>query len=328
MAVALTRMPKVSVIIPNFNHAKFLRARLESVFSQTFQDLEVIFLDDASTDDSRAVFEKVSEPHKDRVAAVFNETNSGNPFKQWNKGLAIAKGEYVWIAESDDYAHHDFLSSLVNVLDQHSDVGLAYCRSQFIDESGNPQEWSPGTRWEIDFINDGRDECVNHLVTQNSIPNASAVLFRKQLAEQVGLADESLRFCGDWMMWVRILLVSNVAYIARPLNYYRKHGLSVSSRVAPTWIYPEESYRIAHSLSRALRLTQSDIERPSEVLLTNWLRVASSGITWQDSLRVYKTARRFDRKLRQRLVKRGLRSALDHMRLRSTVSHLYHLVRE
>ena len=91
-------MPKVSVIIPNYNHAQFLEQRVESVLNQTFQDFEIIFLDDASTDNSKEVFSKYSN-HPKISHVIFNETNSGSPFKQWNKGFGLSTGEYIWIAE-------------------------------------------------------------------------------------------------------------------------------------------------------------------------------------------------------------------------------------
>jgi glycosyltransferase involved in cell wall biosynthesis len=81
-------MPKVSVIIPNYNHARYLRGRIESVLRQTYRDFEVILLDDCSTDDSRSILgEYVKDP---RVRIDFNEVNSGSTFKQWNKGSAAS----------------------------------------------------------------------------------------------------------------------------------------------------------------------------------------------------------------------------------------------
>src|SRR6056297_3125162 len=109
--------PRVSVIVPNYNHAPYLGRRLRSVFGQTFGDLEAIVLDDASTDDSLAViagFE--ADP---RVRVVPNETNTGNTFRQWNKGAALARGEYLWFAESDDDADPRLLERLVGMLDMH-----------------------------------------------------------------------------------------------------------------------------------------------------------------------------------------------------------------
>jgi cellulose synthase/poly-beta-1,6-N-acetylglucosamine synthase-like glycosyltransferase len=92
-------MPKVSVIIPNYNHARYLRQRIESVVGQTYQDFEVILLDDCSTDESRSIIDEYARDP--RVRIEFNQKNSGNTFKQWNKGVKLARGEYVWVAESD-----------------------------------------------------------------------------------------------------------------------------------------------------------------------------------------------------------------------------------
>jgi len=124
-------VPKVSVIIPNYNHDRFLTKRIQTILDQTFQDFEIIYLDDASTDESDAAI----APFLPRLTHVIkNETNSGSPFKQWNKGARLAKGEYLWIAESDDYADKHFLERLVDILDRHPNVGLAYCQSWGVDE--------------------------------------------------------------------------------------------------------------------------------------------------------------------------------------------------
>ena len=95
-------MPRVTVVTPNYNHAKYLPERIDSILAQTFQDFELLILEDASTDNSREVIE--SYTGHQNVRAAFNKENNGSPFKQWNLGLSQAKGEYVWFAESDDYA--------------------------------------------------------------------------------------------------------------------------------------------------------------------------------------------------------------------------------
>src|SRR5260221_12262396 len=106
-------MPTVSVIIPNYNHAQFLRQRVDSVLGQTFQDFELILLDDCSTDESQSILrEYASDP---RVRMEFNEKNSGSTFKQWNKDVRLTREEYVWIVDSDDYAARHLLESLVSL---------------------------------------------------------------------------------------------------------------------------------------------------------------------------------------------------------------------
>src|SRR5690606_4865216 len=107
----MSASPRVSVIVPNYNYARYLEKRLQSIFDQTFQDFELLYLDDASTDDSEAVFARFAgDP---RVRAFRNQTNGGNVFKQWNKGVREAKGEYIWLAEADDLAAPRLLEVLV-----------------------------------------------------------------------------------------------------------------------------------------------------------------------------------------------------------------------
>src|ERR1035438_3657642 len=129
-------MPKVSIVVPNYNHARFLRRRIESVLRQTFQDFDLILLDDCSTDDSRSILSKYADDP--RVKIEFNEVNSGSSFKQWNKGVGLARGEYVWIAESDDYADERLLEKLVARLDSDASVVFSYCRSWGVSLDGRP----------------------------------------------------------------------------------------------------------------------------------------------------------------------------------------------
>src|SRR6266849_1262625 len=120
-------MPKVSVVIPSYNHACFLRQRIESVLVQTYQDFELILLEDCSTDESRAILSEYAGDPRGRME--FNEVNSGSTFKQWNKGVRLARGEYVWIAESDDYADPHLLEKLSERLESEPRAAFAYCRS-------------------------------------------------------------------------------------------------------------------------------------------------------------------------------------------------------
>src|SRR5262245_4202511 len=99
--------PKVSVIIHNYNHCRYLGQRIDSVLNQAFGDFELLILDDASTDASHEVLARYYA--KPRVRIVVNTRNSGSAFPQWNRGIGLAKGDYIWIAESDDDADSHFL---------------------------------------------------------------------------------------------------------------------------------------------------------------------------------------------------------------------------
>jgi len=243
------KAPKVSVIIPNYNHAPFLRKRIESVLAQTYQNLEIIYLDDASSDDSQDVFAAFAGDA--RIRALLNTTNTGIPGKQWNKGVREARGEYVWIAESDDYADEHFLEVLVRELDAYPTAGLVYCQSWVVNEQDaivgshdHHTEDLDRIRWKRNFFNQGKDELINYLLHKNTIPNASAVLFRKRIYEEAGYADEWIRYCGDWLLWVKMLMISDLVFVARPLNYHRRHEGALSH--SPTHAAEAHPSPLAH----------------------------------------------------------------------------------
>jgi glycosyltransferase involved in cell wall biosynthesis len=109
----------VSVIIPNFNHSQFLNQRIDSALGQTYQNFEVILLDDASNDHSFEIINSYAK-HPKVSHVVVNDSNSGSVFSQWFKGIALAKGNYVWIAESDDWCEKVLLESLLLPLDNNT----------------------------------------------------------------------------------------------------------------------------------------------------------------------------------------------------------------
>ena len=101
---AMPDLPSVTVAVPNYNYAAYLRERLNSVFDQTHPIEDVIVLDDASTDESLKVIEEVAQERKRDLTLIINEANSGSVFKQWAGAVEAARGEFIWIAEADDGA--------------------------------------------------------------------------------------------------------------------------------------------------------------------------------------------------------------------------------
>jgi glycosyltransferase involved in cell wall biosynthesis len=268
-------MCKVSVIIPSFNHARFLDERFRSVLSQTYQDYEIIFLDDASTDDTLAVFAKYQNHPK--VRCFLNATNGGSTFKQWNKGVRAARGRYVWFAESDDASDPTFLETLVTLLDRHPNVGLAYTNSVYIDERGREgttldllfRHLHP-TRWKSDYLNRGEDECRHYLIFHNTIPNASAAVFRKALYEQTGYADERMKRAGDWWVWAKLLFVSDVAYVAAPLNRYRQEHAQCTRVMKDYHVLLEEMLRVIRLIASQVGFPPGGEERLCDIYLHHY----------------------------------------------------------
>jgi glycosyltransferase involved in cell wall biosynthesis len=139
----------VSVIIPNYNHCNYLKLRLDSVFNQTYQDFEVIILDDASNDESIELIEQY-RTHPKLSHIVYNEINSGTTFIQWKKGIDLANGEFIWIAESDDFASLNFIEKLLPYLESDKDLSIVFSDSNVINEKGEKIEdtqWHRVTAW-------------------------------------------------------------------------------------------------------------------------------------------------------------------------------------
>ena len=133
--------PKVSIIVPSYNHASYLRERLESIYRQTYWNIEVILLDDCSSDGSVEILQEFAQRFSDRTICHFNDTNSGGVFHQWKKGLELASGELVWIAESDDACSENFLAELVRFF-ANSAVMLAFARTEFIQGGRGETIWT------------------------------------------------------------------------------------------------------------------------------------------------------------------------------------------
>ena len=244
-------MPKVSVIVPNYNYGRFLPQRLESILSQTFQNMEVILLDDCSTDNSQAVLSQyATHPLVSRI--VFNEKNSGSPFAQWRKGIDLAQGEYVWIAESDDYCEPTLLATLVRALDQYPTASIAFAGAVLVDENGKP------TGREFDYWHRHEDGSVRFypsksylrklLMWRCSIYNAAGVLFRRDLYLQIDKRYAGLRYCADWLFWIEMALRGDVVEVRKKLNRFRMHNDSVTARSEKTKGVFEEQLIIAHRL--------------------------------------------------------------------------------
>jgi glycosyltransferase involved in cell wall biosynthesis len=275
-------VPAVSVIVPNYNHARFLPRRLDSILNQSFDDIEVIILDDASSDNSHDVITSyLADP---RVRFYPNKTNSGSPFIQWNRGIQLAEGNLVWIAESDDYAEGDFLASLVPLLREQPKLGLVYCQSWRVDSKGHVsdtlEDWTVDldlTRWKTSFVNEGANECKNYLIWKNTVPNASAVLLRKDVFLQSGGAPVDMRLCGDWMTWVRMLQISDIAYFPASLNYFRKHDATVRETTHFRKHF-DEKWRVQHFILKSCKLPVPVRRQLAEQILNEFMaRVRAAG---------------------------------------------------
>lgn len=219
-------MPTVSVIIPNYNHAPFLQQRLDSVLNQSFHDFEIIILDDCSTDRSRTIIEGYKN-HPKISSIVYNETNSGSVFRQWVKGIKMAKGEYIWIAESDDFADPAFLAETVGLLDRNINCGATFCNSYIVDEASHILDQTDKRLSLSSLLKDRlitKKDIEKSFINNMLISNVSSCLFRTSSLLNIDLEElQNYKSSGDRFAYIAIALNNNICYHPSPLNYFRIH---------------------------------------------------------------------------------------------------------
>ena len=228
-------MIRFSVIIPNHNHSKFLKQRLDSVLQQTYPDFEVIILDDNSQDNSREIIEFYRKHERVRHI-IYNEKNSGSPFHQWKKGAELATGEWLWIAESDDFAEKDFLQEAAEMISKFPRAGLYYCDSNIVNETNEefPSKFSiyknslfKTTKWDHSYYSNGIDEINECLKFDCTINNMSSMVFQKKILLDAIDFLVDFRYYADWALAIKASLSGDICYSRRAFSYYRKHESSL-----------------------------------------------------------------------------------------------------
>lgn len=241
--------PLVSVVVPNYNHARYLEQRLDSVFNQTYQNFEVIILDDCSTDNSLEVINRYKDnPHLSQI--VVNETNSGSVFKQWDKGINLAKGELIWIAESDDYCELNFLNELVKTFVEKKNVVLACAQYIFFND-----EYSYKIKERKTRCYKGKDYICNRLIRYCEIRNASGVVFSKEAYSKVSKNYLTYRSAGDLQFWTEVLQYGNCVRVGKNLAYFRQNSSSVTGTNATKGIVSREDKRVYDYVRTVYHLT-------------------------------------------------------------------------
>lgn len=297
--IAIKDMPLVSIIVPNYNHAVYLRRRLESIYNQTYKNFEVILLDDCSEDDSRMILDEYKENYPETTKTLYNEENSGGVFYQWEKGLSLASGEIVWIAESDDWCSSNFLEELVEFFKDEA-VMLAYCRTVFMDELGQNQIWSieqylsdiDSMLWKNSFVKPAHKIVRSAWAIKNIVPNVSSALFRKPVDGELIRTKEwkSMRICGDWLFYLHLIRGGLVAYSSNTTNYYRIHDKNTSIATYSTDSYYSEHEIVAKCVNRLYDVSENVFKKQREIIKNHWIQTRP-GFTEEDLTNCYNIER-------------------------------------
>jgi len=232
----------VSVIVASYNHAQFLEQRMDSLINQTYQDIEILVIDDCSPDNSVEILRRY-ESHP-KVRLIIREKNGG-----WvtvsNQGVEMSVGQFLIFANCDDECDPRMIERLVDASKQNPTSGVTFCRSLMVDERGlvlgddyEIREKSFRERCVGDTIIN-RSEMYRFLMHSCVIPNLSAALIRRSCFNLAGVLTSEYRACSDWDLFFRISNDFDFCYVAEPLNLFRQHSATIRSATKGRITYDE-----------------------------------------------------------------------------------------
>lgn len=240
------QLKKVSVVVPNYNYSKYLKARISSILNQTYKIHELIILDDASTDNSENVINEILKKAKNAHPDISfrflkNSKNTGKPISQWQKGFKEATGDFIWLAEADDFSDKNFLTAVMSKFEKDESIILSFSNSVAIDSNGHTflydfmnhsVDKEKTGHWRNDYISSGEQEIKNYLSRRCSIPNVSAVVFKNDKTipfEKYLESAKQYTQVGDWYFYLEVLKHGKLAYTRQSLNFFRIHQNSVTA---------------------------------------------------------------------------------------------------
>lgn len=213
-------MELVSIVVPNYNYGHFIRQTMESAVHQTYSNIEIIVVDDCSTDDSVAIVEEYVKAY-DNVSFYQNEINLG-VVGNHNKAISLSNGRYICVLSSDDYLDIHFVEECVKRFEEHPSAGMVVSAMHLVDEKGVVTD-APNY-YGSSFICKGIYQCKVFLMSNTFVP--SQVLFRRDCIEDSKVGGAFTDFADtfiDTELWYRICLHYDFLYFDKRLCYYRSY---------------------------------------------------------------------------------------------------------
>ncbi|HTJ54113.1 MAG TPA: glycosyltransferase [Nitrosospira sp.] len=212
--------PTVSVIIPSYNCELYIAETLESILDQTFKDIEIIVVDDGSTDKTRQIVTSYGAPVR-----LVTQANAGVCAAR-NRGIREAAGQYICLMDHDDYWLPDKLAWQLEQMQRHPEVALVY--STFAWWNPDPNGVFPDPRNYKDdsscaVIDEEFSGWIYHLLLLDCWVLTSSALIRAEVFDKCGSFDESLPYSEDWDLWLRIAREYSFIKLKKALTLYRQH---------------------------------------------------------------------------------------------------------
>jgi glycosyltransferase involved in cell wall biosynthesis len=201
--------PLVSVVLASYNMGHYLPESVRSVLAQTYENIEVIIIDDGSTDDTE---EQIKPLLSDPRLRYIKQENQGQP-KAKNNGIKACNGEYIAFCDGDDLWATNKLELQLPLIDHDPEVGVVYSEVSYIDDKGNPLDKEQPYERYSGMVTD-------KLILKNFIPFGTA-LVKRQCFNELGLFDENLPMGIDWDLWLRFSVRFKIKYLADKTYIYR-----------------------------------------------------------------------------------------------------------
>jgi len=282
--------PKVSIVIPTYNRAGYVKEAMQSVLNQTFVDLELVIVDDTSTDQTTQAVEGFKDK---RIRYHRNSENIGIT-KNWNKSVELARGEYIVVFHDDDLMLPENIARKTDILDKNTNVGMVCSSAQIIDGQGNISGfWDVHRGVEKNNIIENGYLCFKKLFLGVNFICAPSVMARKECFDRLGRFDVRLPFTSDWEMWMRICLFYDLAYIAEPLIKCRLHSTNVSNQYVGSGRELEQEYKAKLSVLRKHAYKIADYRIFKSQLRDIIAQIALNRAYRNYSNEIYPSARRY-----------------------------------
>lgn len=219
--------PIVSFVVPCYKLGHLLRDCIHSILMQTYQEFEILIMDDCSPDGTAEISHSYTDT---RIKYNRNTVNMGH-LRNYNAGISRACGKYVWLISADDCLRSPrVLEQYVAVMEQHPAVGFVFCPAVGLGPHGESDVLRYSVRGDHDTIFRGREFLSRYLLDSDCVVVASAMA-RKDCYTSVSMYPEDMPYAGDWYIWSIFSLHYDVAYLASPMVCYREHDLSMTNKL-------------------------------------------------------------------------------------------------
>ncbi|MEA5593800.1 glycosyltransferase family A protein [Rivularia sp. UHCC 0363] len=254
-------MPEISIVIPAYNAERTIIKTIESVLEQTFQDFEIIVINDGSKDKTVEIVESI----KDERINIFSSQNRGLPTAR-NRGISHSTGEFIAFLDADDLWTKNKLEMQLNALKQSPEAGLAYSWTCFmdVDERGEAISFLPSPQYSF------TGDVYQQLLIGDFIHSGSNTLIRSQAIQVVGEFEPTLKSCEDWDYWLRIAARFNFVVVPKYQILYRRTPGAMSSKVEVM----KEASLIA--IEKAYNAAPKQLQYLKKYTLTNFHRYCAS----------------------------------------------------